>query len=120
MRKHNNPTDSLRPGQLDRIINKVKPEYVDLSSDKAEEVMTMGVLGSGKKEDADGLVELLEWNRSTSFIETVDGNITYREWIDKEAVRIGKAPGRTVMVKTRPLFNGGEEVSLWVNDVGES
>jgi len=82
--------------------------------------MSGSVLGSGRKEDDQGLVELRPWTRSTAFIETVDGNLPYREWIDKEAVRIGKAPGRTVMVKTRPLFNGGEEVSLWVNDVGES
>ena len=81
--------------------------------------MSGSVIGSGKIKDDQGLVELLTWTRSTSFIKTVDGNLTYREWIDKEAVRIGKAPGRTVMVKTRPLFNGGEEVSLWVNDVGE-
>ena len=82
--------------------------------------MSGSVLGSGKIKDDQGLIELRPWTRSTSFIETVDGNITYSEWIDKEAVRIGKAPGRTVMVKTRPLYNGGEEVSLWVNDVGES
>jgi hypothetical protein len=60
-----------------------------------------------------GLIEHLIFSSPTDPIESQYGLLTYAQYVEAEAYRIGKAPGRTAAV----VRAADGQVALFVNDI---
>ena len=58
------------------------------------------------------MMRLYEYDKPGKMIETVNGFITYAQWLENEKARIERRPGRQCEVRTK-----GDKVALFVDQV---
>ncbi len=60
----------------------------------------------------DKLVQLTDHDIKTKRMDTMYGNISFYEWLEKERDRILVTPGRRAVIRKK-----GDKFALWVDDI---